>query len=140
MKRNTASGIVYFFNLLSIIGLAILNFCPVMVMKRAPSDSIRVYSSVSPFLNVYSVSTVFLLLIPLILYFLLAIVSCFVRKMWLNILGLLLSICVFIVFICMLFAFEFTLAGRVFGLLLTILIVVSSGFELYLGKNIRGNL
>ena len=47
MKRNTISGIVYFFNLFSIIGLAILNFCPVIVMKRAQSDSIRFYSSVS---------------------------------------------------------------------------------------------
>lgn len=140
MKRNTISGIVYFFNLLSIIGLVILNFCPVMVMKRAQSDSVRVYSSVSPFLNVYSVSTVFLLLIPLILYFLLTIVSYFVRKKWLNILGLLLSIYVFTVFICMLFAFEFTSVGRIFGLLLTILMVASSGLEFYVGDNKRVNL
>lgn len=140
MKRNAISGIVYFFNLLSIIGLVILNFCPVMVMKRAQSDSVRVYSSVSPFLNVYSVSTVFLLLIPLILYFLLTIVSYFVRKKWLNLLGVLLSIYVFTVFICMLFAFEFTSVGRIFGLLLTILMVASSGLEFYVGDNKRVNL
>ncbi len=139
MKRSTISKTAYISNLLPIIGLIILNFCPIMVVKRAPSVSVRVDSLVCPFLTPYSVSTIFLLLIPLILYLLLTIISFFLQNKWLNFLELVFSIYVLIVSICLMFVFKFTLLGVIFGVFLTVLMVAISAFKIYINKYERKN-
>lgn len=139
MGRSTISKTSCVSNLLPIIGLIILNFCPIMVVKRALSVSVRVNSLVCPFLTPYSVSTIFLLLIPLILYLLLTIISFFLQNKWLNCLGLVFSICVFIVSICLMFVFKFTLLGVIFGVFLTVLMVAISAFKIYINKYGRNN-
>lgn len=140
MEKSTISKIANVSNLIPIIGLIILNFCPIIVMKRAQSDSIRVDSLVCPFLSPYSVSTVFLLLIPLILYLLLTVVSFFVRSKRLSFLGLLFSIYVLFISVCVLCVFKFTLAGAFLGLLFAMMMVALSVFKICVNRYERKNI
>ena len=140
MERRTISKTACVANLLPIIGLIILNFCPIMVITHAPSPSVRVDSLECPFLTPYSVSTIFLLLIPLVLYLLLTIISFFLQNQWLNFLGLVFSIYILIISICFMFEFKFTLLGVIFGVFLTVLMVVISAFRIYINKYERKNI
>ena len=140
MERSTISKTACVANLLPIIGLIILNFCPIMVITHAPSPSVRVDSLGCPFLTPYSVSTIFLLLIPLVLYLLLTIISFFLQNKWLNFLGLVFSIYILIISICLTFEFKFTLLGVIFSVFLTVLMVVISTFRIYINKYERKNI
>ena len=140
MEKSTISKTACVANLLPIIGLIILNFCPIMVITHAPSPSVRVDSLVCPFLTPYSVSTIFLLLIPLVLYLFLTIISFFLQNKWLNFLGLVFSIYILIISICFMFVFKFTLLGVIFGVFLTVLMVVISAFRIYINKSERKNI
>ena len=140
MERSTISKTTCVANLLPIIGLIILNFCPIMVITHAPSPSVRVDSLECPFLTPYSVSTIFLLLIPLVLYLLLTIISFFLQNKWLNFLGLVFSIYILIISICFMFVFKFTLLGVIFDVFLTVLMVVISAFRIYINKYERKNI
>ena len=140
MGKSTISKTACVSNLLPIICLIILNFCPIMVITHAPSPSVRVDSLGCPFLTPYSVSTIFLLLIPLVLYLLLTIISFFLQNKWLNFLGLVFSIYILIISICFMFVFKFTLLGVIFGVFLTVLTVVISAFRIYINKYGRKNI
>lgn len=140
MEKKVISKFANASNLFLNIGLIILNFCPIMAVKHAQSDSIRVVSIVSPFLTTYSISTIFLLLIPLVLNLLINITSFFMRNKWLNFLGLLFSIYDLVVFASLLFVFEFTLVGVILGLFLAMLMFALSIFKICINRNERGKI
>ncbi len=106
--------------------MVILFFCPIIVIEHAPSPSERVRVLSSPFLTIYSFSSIFLLLIPLIAFFVITIISFFKKNKLLDILMLLLTLYINVVSVCFLYSFEFTLVGTIFVILICILMLVLS--------------
>ncbi len=126
-----------------IVGMIVLFLCPILILTHATSPTETNESLASPFLNGYTIATVFLLLIPLIVSLALHIVSFFVKSRILNCIELLLSIYALSISICFLVEYRFTIIGFVFTLLLNIFMTASSIVKLgvveYEKKRLKAN-
>lgn len=107
-------------------GMIILFFCPILISTQAPDPSTRIETIVSPFLHIYSIATVFLLLIPLIILIVIDILMLLMKKRILNWLNLLISLYVFVISICFVFNYELIVLGIVFISIFISLMVISS--------------
>ena len=121
--KNTYLPII---NIVVATGMIILFFCPILISTQAPDPSTRIETIVSPFLHIYSIATVFLLLIPLIAFIVINIIMLFVKKRILNWLNLLISLYVFVISICFIFNYEFIVLGIAFISIFISLMVISS--------------
>lgn len=121
--KNTYLSII---NIAIAAGMIILFFCPILISTQAPDPSTRIETIVSPFLHIYSIATVFLLLIPLIAFIVINIIMLFVKKRILNWLNLLISLYVFVISICFIFNYEFIVLGIAFISIFISLMVISS--------------
>ena len=121
--KNTYLPII---NIVVAAGMIILFFCPILISTQAPDPSTRIETIVSPFLHIYSIATVFLLLIPLIAFIVINIIMLFVKKRILNWLNLLISLYVFVISICFIFNYEFIVLGIAFISIFISLMVISS--------------
>ena len=65
-------------------GMIILFFCPILISTQAPDPSTRIETIVSPFLHIYSIATVFLLSIPLIVFIVINVLVLLMKKRILN--------------------------------------------------------
>lgn len=120
---------------IQIIGILILFFCPVLILRQASSPSSEAREVlVSPFLTVYSISTVFLLLIPLLVCFAFDLVSFFFDNRVLDFVELLLSIYVLVISVCFLCTLRFSLPGMVLTSVFTIVLFLMSAIRIYLNK------
>lgn len=107
-------------------GMIILFFCPIIISTKAPDPSTRIETIVSPFLHIYSIATVFLLLIPLIVFIVINVLMLLMKKRILNWLNLLISLYVFVISICFIFNYEFIVLGIAFISIFISLMVISS--------------
>ena len=121
--KNTYLPII---NIVVAAGMIILFFCPILISTQAPDPSTRIETIVSPFLHIYSIATVFLLLIPLIAFIVINIIMLFVKKRILNWLNILISLYVFVISICFIFNYEFIVLGIAFISIFISLMVISS--------------
>ena len=126
MRKLNLYKLVNAVTFILIVGMIVLFLCPVLILTHATSPTETNESLASPFLNGYTIVTVFLLLIPLIVSLALHIVSFFVKSRILNCIELLLSIYILSISICFLIEYRFTVIGFVFTLLLNILMTASS--------------
>ena len=85
------SGIVL--SLLTIL----LWFCPIALITYAPNETTRVEKLVAPFLEVTLISSVFLILVPLIIFLIINIVDLFVNKKYLSFVEVFISIYLFVI-------------------------------------------
>lgn len=121
--KNTYLSII---NIAIAAGMIILFFCPILISTQAPDPSTRIETIVSPFLHIYSIATVFLLLIPLIAFIVINIIMLFVKKRILNWLNLLISLYVFVISICFIFNYEFIVLGIVFiSIFISLMVILS---------------
>lgn len=121
--KNTYLPII---NIVVAAGMIILFFCPILISTQAPDPSTRIETIVSPFLHIYSIATVFLLLIPLIILIVIDVLILLMKKRILNWLNLLISLYVFVISICFIFNYEFITLGIVFISIFISLMVISS--------------
>ena len=121
--KNTYLPII---NIVVAAGMIILFFCPILISTQAPDPSTRIETIVSPFLHIYSIATVFLLLIPLIAFIVINILMLLMKKRILNWLNLLISLYVFVISICFIFNYEFIALGIAFISIFISLMVISS--------------
>lgn len=121
--KNTYLPII---NIVVAVGMIILFFCPILISTQAPDPSTRIETIVSPFLHIYSIATVFLLLIPLIAFIVINIIMLFVKKRILNWLNLLISLYVFVISICFIFNYEFIVLGIAFiSIFISLMVILS---------------
>ena len=121
--KNTYLPII---NIVVAAGMIILFFCPILISTQAPDPSTRIETIVSPFLHIYSIATVFLLLIPLIAFIVINIIMLLVKKRIMNWINLLRSLYVFVISICFIFNYEFIVLGIAFISIFISLMVISS--------------
>ena len=111
------SGIVL--SLLTIL----LWFCPIALITYAPNETTRVEKLVAPFLEVTLISSVFLILVPLIIFLIINIVDLFVNKKYLSFVEVFISIYLFVIQIIFQSLFKFSVVGYIlinfFSILLT---------------------
>lgn len=120
---------------IQIIGIIVLFFCPILILKQISypsSDATEIL--VSPFLTVYSISTIFLILIPLLVCFVLDSVSIFQKNRVLDFIELLISLYVLVICICLFYTLRFSLLGMALTLLFAIVMFLASATRIYLDK------
>ena len=101
------SGIVL--SLLTIL----LWFCPIALITYAPNETTRVEKLVAPFLEVTLISSVFLILVPLIIFLIINIVDLFVNKKYLSFVEVFISIYLFVIQIIFQSLFKFSVVGYI---------------------------
>ena len=113
------SGIVL--SLLTII----LWFCPIALITYAPNETTRVEKLVAPFLEVTLISSVFLILVPLIIFLIINIVDLFVNKKYLSFVEVFISIYLFVIQIIFQSLFKFSVVGYILINFFSILLITS---------------
>ena len=113
------SGIVL--SLLTIL----LWFCPIALITYAPNETTLVEKLVAPFLEVTLISSVFLILVPLIIFLIINIVDLFVNKKYLSFVEVFISIYLFVIQIIFQSLFKFSIAGYVLINFISILFITS---------------
>ena len=113
------SGIVL--SLLTIL----LWFCPIALITYAPNETTRVEKLVAPFLEVTLISSVFLILVPLIIFLIINIVDLFVNKKYLSFVEVFISIYLFVIQIIFQSLFKFSVVGYILINLFSILLITS---------------
>ncbi len=120
---------------IQIIGIIVLFFCPILIFKQISSPSSDATEIlVSPFLTVYSISTIFLILIPLLVCFVLDSVSFFSKSRVLDFIELLISLYVLVICICLFYTLRFSLLGMALTLFFAIVMFLASAIRIYLDK------
>ena len=113
------SGIVL--SLLTIL----LWFCPIALITYAPNETTRVEKLVAPFLEVTLISSVFLILVPLIIFLIINIVDLFVNKKYLSFVEVFISIYLFVIQIIFQSLFKFSVVGYILINFFSILFITS---------------
>ena len=113
------SGIV-----LSLITI-LLWFCPIALITYAPNETTRVEKLVAPFLEVTLISSVFLILVPLIIFLIINIVDLFVNKKYLSFVEVFISIYLFVIQIIFQSLFKFSVVGYILINFFSILLITS---------------
>ena len=113
------SGIVL--SLLTIL----LWFCPIALKTCAPNETTRVEKLVAPFLEVTLISSVFLILVPLIIFLIINIVDLFVNKKYLSFVEVFISIYLFVIQIIFQSLFKFSVVGYILINFFSILLITS---------------
>ena len=113
------SGIVL--SLLTIL----LWFCPIALITYAPNETTRVEKLVAPFLEVTLISSVFLILVPLIIFLIINIVDLFVNKKYLSFVEVFISIYLFVIQIIFQSLFKFLVVGYILINFFSILLITS---------------
>ena len=113
------SGIVL--SLLTIL----LWFCPIALITYAPNETTRVEKLVAPFLEVTLISSVFLILVPLIIFLIINIVDLFVNKKYLSFVEVFISIYLFVIQIIFQSLFKFSVVGYILINFFSILLIIS---------------
>lgn len=113
------SGIVL--SLLTIL----LWFCPIVLITCAPNETTRVEKLVAPFLEVTLISSVFLILVPLIIFLIINIVDLFVNKKYLSFVEVFISIYLFVIQIIFQSLFKFSVVGYILINFFSILLITS---------------
>ena len=113
------SGIVL--SLLTIL----LWFCPIALITYAPNETTRVEKLVVPFLEVTLISSVFLILVPLIIFLIINIVDLFVNKKYLSFVEVFISIYLFVIQIIFQSLFKFSVVGYILISFFSILLITS---------------
>ena len=113
------SGIVL--SLLTIL----LWFCPIALITYAPNETTRVEKLVAPFLEVTLISSVFLILVPLIIFLIINIVDLFVNKKYLPFVEVFISIYLFVIQIIFQSLFKFSVVGYILINFFSILLITS---------------
>ena len=113
------SGIVL--SLLTIL----LWFCPIALITYAPNETTRVEKLVAPFLEVTLISSVFLILVPLIIFLIINIVDLFVNKKYLSFVEVFISIYLFVIQIIFQSLFKFSVVGYILINFFSILLITS---------------
>lgn len=113
------SGIVL--SLLTIL----LWFCPIALITYAPNETTRVEKLVAPFLEVTLISSVFLILVPLIIFLIINIVDLFVSKEYLSFVEVFISIYLFVIQIIFQSLFKFSVVGYILINFFSILLITS---------------
>ena len=113
------SGIVL--SLLTIL----LWFCPIALITYAPNETTRVEKLVAPFLEVTLISSVFLILVPLIIFLIINIVDLFVNKKYLSFVEIFISIYLFVIQIIFQSLFKFSVVGYILINFISILLITS---------------
>lgn len=113
------SGIVL--SLLTIL----LWFCPIALITYAPNETTRVEKLVAPFLEVTLISSVFLILVPLIIFLVINIVDLFVNKKYLSFVEVFISIYLFVIQIIFQSLFKFSVVGYILINFFSILLITS---------------
>ena len=113
------SGIVL--SLLTIL----LWFCPIALITYAPNETTRVEKLVAPFLEVTLISSVFLILVPLIIFLIINIVDLFVNKKHLSFVEVFISIYLFVIQIIFQSLFKFSVVGCILINFISILLITS---------------
>ena len=113
------SGIVL--SLLTIL----LWFCPIALITYAPNETTRVEKLVAPFLEVTLISSVFLILVPLIIFLIINIVDLFVNKKYLSFVEVFISIYLFVIQIIFQSLFKFSVVGYILINFVFILLITS---------------
>ena len=113
------SGIVL--SLLTIL----LWFCPIALITYAPNETTRVEKLVAPFLEVTLISSVFLILVPLIIFLIINIVDLFVNKKYLTFVEVFISIYLFVIQIIFQSLFKFSVVGYILINFFSILLITS---------------
>lgn len=114
------------FTSLLILGMIILFFCPILLLNTKEKPMVTI-----PFLNVYSVSTIFLLLIPLSLFLLTSILTFFFQTKIIRWIDLTFSLYLLAIAISYQFYFQFIFVGVFFAILLPSLMVLVAIINLY---------
>ncbi len=117
---------------LLIVSMIVLFFCPILIQTQAPSPTTRTESLTSPFLNASTSSTWFLLLVPLILYFIVTVISFFLKSIVMDVIELIFTVYILSISIVFLCVYRFTVTAIVFTLLFAILLLVASLIKLCL--------
>ena len=113
------SGIVL--SLLTIL----LWFCRIALITYAPNETTRVEKLVAPFLEVTLISSVFLILVPLIIFLIINIVDLFVNKKYLSFVEVFISIYLFVIQIIFQSLFKFSVVGYILINFISILLITS---------------
>ena len=113
------SGIVL--SLLTIL----LWFCPIALITYAPNETTRVEKLVAPFLEVTLISSVFLILVPLIIFLIINIVDLFVNKKHLSFVEVFISIYLFVIQIIFQSLLKFSVVGYILINFFSILLITS---------------
>ena len=113
------SGIVL--SLLTIL----LWFCPIALITYAPNETTRVEKLVAPFLEVTLISSVFLILVPLIIFLIINIVDLFVNKKYLSFVEVFISIYLFVIQIIFQSLLKFLVVGYILINFFSILLITS---------------
>ena len=113
------SGIVL--SLLTIL----LWFCPIALITYAPNETTRVEKLVAPFLEITLISSVFLILVPLIIFLIINIVDLFVNKKYLSFVEVFISIYLFVIQIIFQSLFKFSVVGYILINFFSILLITS---------------
>ena len=113
------SGIVL--SLLTIL----LWLCPIALITYAPNETTRVEKLVAPFLEVTLISSVFLILVPLIIFLIINIVDLFVNKKYLSFVEVFISIYLFVIQIIFQSLFKFSVVGYILINFISILLITS---------------
>ena len=113
------SGIVL--SLLTIL----LWFCPIALITYAPNETTRVEKLVAPFLEVTLISSVFLILVPLIIFLIINIVDLFVNKKYLSFVEVFISIYLFVIQIIFQSLLKFSVVGYILINFFSILLITS---------------
>ena len=113
------SGIVL--SLLTIL----LWFCPIALITYSPNETTRVEKLVAPFLEVTLISSVFLILVPLIIFLIINIVDLFVNKKYLSFVEVFISIYLFVIQIIFQSLFKFSVVGYILINFFSILLITS---------------
>ena len=103
----------------------LLWFCPIALITYAPNETTRVEKLVAPFLEVTLISSVFLILVPLIIFLIINIVDLFVNKKHLSFVEVFISIYLFVIQIIFQSLFKFSVVGYILINFFSILLITS---------------
>ena len=101
----------------------LLWFCPIALITYAPNETTRVEKLVAPFLEVTLISSVFLILVPLIIFLIINIVDLFVNKKYLSFVEVFISIYLFVIQIIFQSLFKFSVVGYILINFFSILLI-----------------
>ena len=103
----------------------LLWFCPIALITYAPNETTRVEKLVAPYLEVTLISSVFLILVPLIIFLIINIVDLFVNKKYLSFVEVFISIYLFVIQIIFQSLFKFSVVGYILINFFSILLITS---------------
>lgn len=128
------------FTLLKIIVslfIIILWFCPILIINRGSPEESTNEIIVSPFLSAFSISTIFLMLIPVMIFLISNVISLKYRTKLFLIVNFVFSLYILLISIIYQFVYAFALVGNIFASLLPILIVFFSIADIFVFSSLH---